>query len=387
MAVDGLLALALLGFALLNNGSGPSTGDPLGLISAATVLPLAWRRSRPVGSTVLAFAAALVLWLWTGSAQPAHLAVFVALYSVAAYGRRPAALTALVAVLTACVLEAVRLELENNDLGIEGIRFRWSELVLIVMVSWAFSVAIWVAGTLRGTRRAYLEALVDRARRIEVEREQQDRLAAAAERARIARELHDIVAHSLSVIILQADGGRMAAAQDPSRAVGALDVVGDTARQALTDMRRLLGVLREGGTADRAPQPGLDALPALVEGVRESGLQVHLDEQGERREVSAGMAMAAYRIVQESLTNVMKHAGPGAVATVRIGWQDTGLAIEVADDGRGAGVVQDSGDGRGRGIGGMRERAELYGGSVQAGPKVGGGYAVVARLPYAGARG
>ncbi len=388
VATDGALGLGVLVIALASGPTGAPGSTTWLFWSAVTALALAWRRRHAAASTAVVFAASLVLWLTTGEVQPAHTAVFVSLYSIAAYGTPRPARLALAIVLGACVAALARMLAPNSQ--IPGLDFFWSDFLIGTTVSWAFSIAIWVAGSLRGTRRAYLDALVDRARRIEVEREQQDQIAAAAERARIARELHDIVAHSLSVIILQADGGRMAARQDPARAAGALDVVGDTARQALTDMRRLLGVLREGDTAERAPQPGLDTLPALVDGVRETGLQVDLQEQGERRAVSPGMAMAAYRIVQESLTNVMKHAGPGAVATVRIAWQPGDLAIEVADDGRGPGTGsaagEHGGDGRGRGISGMRERAELYGGTVQAGPRLGGGYQVVARLPYQGAR-
>jgi signal transduction histidine kinase len=207
------------------------------------------------------------------------------------------------------------------------------------------------------------------------------RLAATAERARIARELHDVVAHSLSVVVAQADGGRYAGKADPEAALGALDAIAATGRQALTDMRSLLGVLREGGGEEYAPQPDVASIPALVDDVRASGLDIDLIEEGEPRPLPAGPQLAAYRIVQETLTNVLKHAGPAGRAWVRLQWRPEALELSVLDDGRGAAALVD-GDGSGQGVRGMAERARLHGGRLEAGPRAGGGFGVHAALPY-----
>jgi signal transduction histidine kinase len=213
------------------------------------------------------------------------------------------------------------------------------------------------------------------------------RLAATAERARIARELHDVVAHSLSVVIAQADGGLYAGRTEPAAATGALEAIGATGRQALTDMRALLGVLREDGGQVYAPQPDVAAIPGLVEDVRASGLDVDLIEEGSPQQLPTGPQLAAYRIVQESLTNVLKHAGPASRAWVRLHWRADSLELSVVDDGRGASAALDAApDGAGQGLRGMRERATLHGGHLEAGPRVGGGFGVHAALPYRAAR-
>jgi signal transduction histidine kinase len=208
------------------------------------------------------------------------------------------------------------------------------------------------------------------------------RLAATAERARIARELHDVVAHSLSVVIAQADGGRYAGKNDPEAATGALEAIAATGRQALTDMRSLLGVLRDGGGEEYAPQPDVGSIPALVEDVRASGLDVDLLVEGEPQPMPAGPQLAAYRIVQESLTNVLKHAGPASRAWVRLQWRPDALELSVLDDGRGASAAMVDSDGGGQGLRGMWERASLHGGRLDAGPRTGGGFGVHAALPY-----
>jgi signal transduction histidine kinase len=193
--------------------------------------------------------------------------------------------------------------------------------------------------------------------------------------------MHDVVAHSLSVVIAQADGGRYAGRTDPEAAVGALEQISATGRQALADMRSLLGVLREGDTQEFAPQPDVATIPTLVEDVRRSGLDVDLLTEGEPVEMAGGAQLAAYRIVQESLTNVLKHAGPASRAWVRLQWRPDALEISVLDDGRGAAAML-APDGEGQGVVGMRERAALHGGRLETGPRHGGGYGVHAVLPY-----
>lgn len=386
-AIDGVLVLALLifpGLMTLNQYSN-STGDQTLVLVLLLTVPLVWRRSHPVASAAVVFLTAFLQWLFTSvlpildvnqGGVPSELTVFIALYSVAAYGSRRTGRLALVFALVGTVLEAGVL---TNGPGGDGLIRSLFELSLLSAVGTGLTMSVWVAGSLRGTRRAYLDAMVERARRLEIEREQQAQLAAAAERARIARELHDVVAHSLSVIISQADGGRYAARSSPQSAVDALEVVATTGRSALTEMRRLLGVLRESNGAERAPQPDVTAVPDLVTSVRDSGLAVSFAQIGQPRRLGEGIGLAAYRIVQEALTNVLKHAGPDAKADVRLLWEAQGLRVVIEDDGRGAAA---DGDGHGQGILGMRERAQLYGGGVQAGPRSGGGFRVEATLAY-----
>lgn len=202
------------------------------------------------------------------------------------------------------------------------------------------------------------------------------------ERARIARELHDVVAHAISVIVLQARGGRRLLDSEPDETRGALDTIEHIGQQALTEMRRLVGLLRESdeGLA-LTPQPTLSQLELLVDQVRAAGLPVELSIEGNPVELPPGVDLSAYRIVQESLTNALKHAGPARVR-VSLRYHPGRLDVEVADDGSGTG----NGKGGGQGLLGMRERASVYGGELDAGPQAGGGYAVRVRLPYASER-
>ncbi|WP_062313126.1 sensor histidine kinase [Demequina rhizosphaerae] len=204
-------------------------------------------------------------------------------------------------------------------------------------------------------------------------------LAASNERARIAREMHDVVAHTLSVVVAQADGGRFAGRSDPTSALTSLDTIADVSRSALAEMRALLGVLRDGdGDVALGPQPSLTDIPALVAQTREGGLEVSYVTTGTPRPLPIGAGLTAYRIVQEALTNVLKHAGPHVAAFVQLRWEDDALAVTVSDDGRGAAA---RGDGAGLGIAGMAERATIFGGTLTAGPRAGGGFVVRARLP------
>lgn len=208
-------------------------------------------------------------------------------------------------------------------------------------------------------------------------------LAISDERTRIAREMHDVVAHTLSIVVAQADGGRFAAAKNPAKAARALETITDVSRAALTEMRGLLGVLRESdGEAELGPQPTLADIPALVSSVREGGLEVSYVTTGTPRPLPIGAGLVAYRIVQEALTNVLKHAGPKATAYVQLKWAADALEVTISDDGRGAAAraTADTESG-GTGIEGMRERATVFGGTLSAGPKRGGGYVVKARLP------
>ena len=244
------------------------------------------------------------------------------------------------------------------------------------------SLIAWVFGDSMRYRRAYYTSLEDRAARLEAERDAQAQIAAAAERARIARELHDVVAHNVSVMVVQADGASYALGSDPDRARQALAAIASTGRQALTEMRRMLGVLRrddDGTEPDRAPLPGIGQLGELLEQTRATGLAVSFTVEGVPQPLPDGAALAAYRIVQESLTNTRKHGGPaghrpGAAAL-------PGGRAAAADHRRRPGRTRRS-DGAGHGLTGMRERVAVYGGWVQAGPRPAGGYQVTARLPF-----
>ena len=240
------------------------------------------------------------------------------------------------------------------------------------------SLLAWVLGDSMRYRRGYYAALEDRAARLEAERDAQAKVAAAAERARIARELHDVIAHHVSVMVVQADGARYALRTDSRTTETALTAIACTGRQALTEMRRLLGVLRTAGDqAELAPMPGLGELRELLDQARAAGLAVTYTLSGTPRELPEGAELAAYRVVQESLTNTRKHAGLAASAAVTLRYEPGGLVVEVTDDG----MAVSAGDGGGHGLAGMRERIEMYGGTVQAGPLAGGGFRVLARLP------
>lgn len=333
-------------------------------------LPLVWRRRHVVVCCALVLCAGLVQWLTvrdSTGALPADLAVPLAVHAAAAYGPRWASQAALGAGLVGAVLGGLswpRLSVSTAPHVIFG-------GLLASMV-----VAAWAVGALWRVRRAEADGLVERARLLEVERDQRARLAVLAERTRIAREMHDIVAHSLAVMIAQADGGRYAAVTSPETGRAALATIGDCARQALGEIRRVLGVLRDGPATDpEPPQPGLDDVPRLVDQVRAGGLEVRLSIEPPPRPIEPGLSLVAYRIVQEGLTNVMKHAD-AAHAEVSVRGSTDELRIDVLDDGRSTGTP-----GSGYGMTGMRERAGAYGGTVTLEPRPGGGHALSARIP------
>lgn len=245
----------------------------------------------------------------------------------------------------------------------------WSLAGLALAVA-AVAVA-WALRATRARRRAEERAAATDAAELA--------LARTEERTRIAREMHDVIAHTLSVVVAQADGGRLAARTDPTKAVHALETIADVSRAALTEVRGLLGVLRgEEGAAALGPQPTLEDIPALVASVRDGGLDVSLVTTGTPRPLPIGAGLAAYRTVQEGLTNVLKHAGPKATAYVQLEWARSGLGVVVSDDGRGAAA---GGDGEGAGLSGLRERVAVFGGTLRAGPRRGGGYVVRASIP------
>jgi signal transduction histidine kinase len=343
------------------------------LLTLAMILPLLGRRRWP--TLVFGFIAVVAFAQWLTGGQPmgSDLALLVAFYTVAAYEPlRPT-------VFCASVLE----------LGIVLAAAQWSygrsQLYLIVLLS-GMGVAAGVLGLNVRTRRAYLDSLRDRAERLERDRDQQALIATAAERARIAREMHDVVAHHLAVMTALADGARFALAAHPDQAATALEAVSATGRSALSDMHALLGILPDSSddeTVQTSPQPGLDALGDLAAQVTDAGLPVTFTIAHDNAlPVAQGLQLVAYRVVQEALTNTLKHGGGGARARVDVQVTGRTLEVEVVDAG-GIPSIRPYGaqPTQGRGLLGMSERVAAYEGTLEAGPRPQGGWRVRALLP------
>ncbi|MEO9248268.1 histidine kinase [Citricoccus nitrophenolicus] len=365
-------------------------------ISVAQLAPWAIRRFRPVLAAGITVFFCLVQLLIGPDLLPSIIIVPMMVHNLAVNGPRWASFAGLGTALAGAVLNGAKIAyappsfldpgadlISNNNAAMSGDVTQQAVIAVSFAVGAASIVlAAWAFGDLARTRRLAMEQLRDRARQLEVEAAQERELAAADERNHIAREMHDIVAHSLQVIITQADGGRYAGAQDPQVAVNTLGTVSETGRKALGEMRRLLGVLRGPEATEFHPQPGLVDLEDLVETIRLTGLDVDFAVEGEaRRALPTGGELAAYRAVQESLTNTVRHGGPNATATVRLRWTGRGLEIEVQDNGRGAAASEATAGSR-QGLVGLRERIGLFGGSVRSGPRQGGGFAVHATVPY-----
>jgi signal transduction histidine kinase len=242
--------------------------------------------------------------------------------------------------------------------------------------------AAWMTGVYARTRRAYLTSVLDRAATAERERDQQTLLATAAERGRISREMHDIVAHTLSVMVALSDGAAMSVERDANAAGEAMQQSSALGRRALADLRRLLGGLDEPDGAVRAPTPGLNQVDALVGSVRAAGLPVELAMTGQPADVPPGLQLAVYRLVQESLTNVLKHAPTATRAVVTLSFGVSTVDLDVVNDGHARTVAAESGRSVGQGLTGMRERAAVFGGAVDAGPTPLGGWRVATRLTF-----
>ncbi|WP_125774527.1 sensor histidine kinase [Antribacter gilvus] len=439
MDLGGALALALVvvgpvtGLSLYGTDRDGGTVGPL-LWAAAVIAPLPWARIRPVAATVAVYAAALGHML-TGYplVGPADLlAVPYSLYTLTVYGPRWAYRTGVLSAMAGSVAVGLSLWWWSGETVLSS--------VPVMIFSALVFLAVFAFALVRRGRRTMLVAMQERAVRLEIERDQQAQIATAAERARIAREMHDIVAHSLSVVIAQADGGRYAAANDPEAATRALGTIAETGRAALTEMRRLLGVLREdapgsgtsgslpavpddGGSAPAVrsarsllglervlsaawtaapgptsdspavPEPAASAVPApltpqpdvteieqLVDQIRESGVRVSFVRIGAERHLPPGIGLTLYRVCQEALTNVLKHAGPGPRVSVLLRFGEREVELGVDDDGRGLAAESNATD-AGYGLTGMRERAALFGGSLTAGPRPGGGFRVRLTVP------
>jgi signal transduction histidine kinase len=366
--VDSILAAVVWLIALAPMLRTPWPQVPITTLLAGAVV---MRRRAPAATFVIAAAAGL--WaLAANAASGADIALLVLLYTVAAYRPRRLSIPALLI----CLVGGAAAMAFWTPEPVGGPLF--DRLVGGAVLFGGTSLLAWVLGDSMRYRRGYYAALEDRAARLEAERDAQAKVAAAAERARIARELHDVIAHHVSVMVVQADGARYALRSDPRTTETALGAIAGTGRQALTEMRRLLGVLRTAGDqAELAPVPGLGELRELLDQARAAGLAVTYTLSGTPRELPEGAELAAYRVVQESLTNTRKHAGLAASAAVTLRYEPDGLIVEVTDDG----IATPAGDSGGHGLAGMRERIGMYGGTVEAGPQAAGGFRVVARLP------
>ena len=248
-----------------------------------------------------------------------------------------------------------------------------------LVLTLAIYMAAYFFGSNVRNRRLYMDELEARAELLERERDEEAKRAVADERLRIAQDLHDVVAHSMGVIAVQAGVGAHVIDTDPAEAKKSLEAISHTSRSTLTEIRRMLGALREDEGVTYAPAPGLADLERLVREICAAGVDTHVTWEGVREELPPGVDFTAYRVVQESLTNVLKHAGPEPHVDVTIGYEPQLLRIEVVDDGRG---VNGRATGGGHGLMGMRERVAVFGGSFDAGPATGGGFRVAVRLPY-----
>jgi len=371
---DSVLALALTVIAVgsvVGSRTRYGYAFPVAAAIAAlfTTAPIALRRYRPLEVLAVTVTAETLLLIFSND-SPVPVGVIVALYTVAAYCERRVSIRAAAWVALPITVG----EIVNNGAHFGRVI---PELALIAIA--------WVIGDNLRTRRAYLSELKERAARLEREREEKADRAVVEERARIARELHDVIAHNVSVMVVQAAAGEEVFDEDPERARESLSAVASTGRAALTELRRLLGVIRAEDDRGRepafAPQPGIEFVGELVRQVNDAGLPVELSVIGEPRTLPEGVGLCAYRIVQEALTNTLKHADASG-ASVNVRYAADALELQVVDDGRGRSEV--NGEAGGHGLIGMRERVALFGGELTASPRAGRGYEVRARLPLEG---
>lgn len=342
---------------------------PLGVVfNLGTVVPLVWRRRAPFAVALVVACFAMGVSLHHRPGQMLQYGALVAVYTLADLGRHRWQRWGFIGVLVASIPPGALL-IKGNDAG---------EFMFTLLLP----MTAFLLGTLARTVRERSDALVARSAQLEREREAEAARAAAEERARIARDMHDVLAHAVSIMVVQAEAGPVVVRSDPDRAEQAFDAIAGAGRDALAQLRRMLGVLKEDQDHGvRAPQPTIAALPGLVEHVNGTRVDVRLTVEGAARDLPPDADLAAYRIVQEALTNTVKHAG-ARTAEVRLRWTDHELEITVTDDGQGN-------DGEpgwrrgGDGLIGIRERAAACGGTAEAGPLPDGGFRVFARLPCA----
>ena len=393
----GSTGLALLG-ALVPDGTGgaPESSIPpyllfpqlllLLLLVAVTFTALLLRRRYPLTGLIAVLVVTGIAPSDMLPAAGATVAIVILLYSVPVYRSVRAGWVGYGLSVVASFLSVPALRQESPaDL------FSPDGLITFAITSGLLMLIPVMVGINAGNRRRYTEAIIDRAHQLARERDQLARLAVAEERSRIAREMHDIVAHSVSVMVMLSEGAARAAQIEPAEAARAMEQSAETGRAALAEMRRLIGALRDPGTASEPaaeyePAPGIDALPELIEGFRAAGLAVELVLQGKPSGAEdQGRELAIYRTVQEALTNTLRHAGPGASATVLVD-ERNGL-VRITDDGGTPGQTAPmTGVGSGQGLVGLAERVRVFGGELEHGPTDSGGWQVTATLPPAGAK-
>ncbi|GLW99693.1 sensor histidine kinase [Microtetraspora sp. NBRC 16547] len=345
--------------------------DALSLaLAALCALPVALRRRCPLVVLAVTTLPDLALHALDYSPGLSGVAALVLLYSVAAHRGHALSLLALAVTGLGYAVGAL---LSAQPLS-------WTDHVIAVVLS----MLCWTGGRGVRLRRAYLAELVDRTDRLERAREADTRAARAEERSRIARELHDVVAHHVSVMTVQAAAARKMLAVKPDVARDALTAIEEMGRTAMAEMRNIVGVLRTDGPAELGPQPGVQDVPVLVDQMREAGLRTQLsveDGDGAERALPPGVDLAAYRLIQEALTNSLRHAGPAARAWVTVRREGGELLVHVEDDGRGPAAETRQPNRTGHGLVGIKERVALYGGVLRIGPRDGGGFEVSARFP------
>lgn len=340
---------------LVGNYVRGSFSPALALFVILEALPLWWRRRQPLLVLGLIAGAEFAKWAFGFSNEPSGPALVFAVYAASVYGRPRARLAVAAIAIVLLVLAVALLLLDAIPVSRN------------LIPAGALSLVAWVIGDNLRSRRRFFADLIERHQK---EREQ----AAEDERLRIARELHDVVAHNVSVMAIQAGAARIAGGSG----VEALQSIETTARDTLAELNRLLGVLRKRPDAPLAPQPGLDQLAGLLKSARDAGLEATLKVVGERRELPAALDLSAYRIVQEAITNVLKHANASRVE-VTLDYQPHALALTISDNGSGA--AEASGASTGHGLIGMRERIEVFRGELGTGSSSLGGFTVRARLP------
>jgi signal transduction histidine kinase len=352
---------------------------PWGLGAAYVIAgyaPLAWRRAAPVPVFLALSAHQIVAGIWMPEYRP-MLGLLAALFTLAVTARTRVSLAALAISYGGLTAASLQTELRQGS-GL-GTMSRPAIVALDLVAYGLVTVVAW--GTGRWVRRS--RATIDD---LELRRARAAAEAVRTERQRVARDLHDIVSHSVSVIVLQAAGAQRVMAREPARAQEALAHIENVGKETMVELRRLLGVLHDGALSEPGdgepanPQPGLVDLMELIQGMRRSGLEIELLEQGERTRLEPSVDLSAYRIVQEALTNSLKHAGPQARVTIHLRWTSERLLIEVVDDG---GSAADPALSMGHGLPGLRERARAVGGDLEVGPVDGGGFRVRAALPLA----
>ncbi len=374
-------------------GIDPRTVDAVvavALVAGVVAVAAAWKHHGPL--TLLAAAASCATVAWRRRVPAAATAVAVVSITAAGVGSHGAHTTIepIAAVLDYYMLG--RLSIQRGRPKVDAVLLVAAVAVIVIVggnpgvvevaTQWTPFVGVpFAAGRAVGSRAALTRELQANAQRLEREQQERARHAAAEERNRIARELHDVVAHGVSVMVIQTQAARRVAVTDREAARDALSSVQSCGRDALMEMRRMIGVLRHGDEElAGATAPALSQLGALITRARAAGLPVELRIDGEARELSPGLDLVAFRVVQEALTNAIKHAGP-ARALVRVTFTTGALELDISDTGRGPALADGDTDATGQGLVGMRERLVLYGGELQAGRARGGGFRVRARIP------